>query len=81
MYSSYFPREAQRWLNPKVWDAVKDEIIEWLNAGIIYPISDSPWVIPVHVVPKKVGIIVMTNDKGEELQIRLPTKWRVFIGR
>ena len=72
-------REAQRRLNPKVWDAVKDEILEWLNAGIIYPISDSPWVSSVHVVPKKAGITVTTNDKGEELQTRLPTKWRVCI--
>ena len=72
-------REAQRRLNPKVWDAVKDEILKWLNAGIIYPISDSPWVSPVHVVPKKAGITVTTNDKGEELQTRLPTKWRVCI--
>ena len=70
-------REAQRWLNPKVWDAVKDEILKWLNAGIIYPISDSPWVSPVHVVPKKAGITVTKNDKGEELQTRLPTKWRL----
>ena len=35
-------REAQRRLNPKVWDAIKDKILKWLNAGIIYPISDSP---------------------------------------
>ena len=67
-------REAQRRLNPKVWDAVKDEILKWLNVGIIYPISDSPWVSPVHVVPKKVGITVTTNDKGEEIQTRLLTK-------
>ena len=72
-------REAQRWLNPKVWDAVKDEILKWLNAGIIYPISDSPWVNSVHVVPKKAGITVMTNEKGEEIQMRLPTKCRVCI--
>ena len=72
-------REPQRQLNPKVWDAVKDEILKWLNAGIIYPISNSPWVSPVHVVPKKAGITVMTNDKGEELQMRLSTKWRVCI--
>ena len=64
---SHPSREAQRRLNPKVWDAVKDEILRWLNAGIIYPISDSPLVSPVHVVPKKAGIIVTTNDKGEEL--------------
>ena len=72
-------REAQRRLNPKVWDAIKDEILKWLNAGIIYPISDSPWVSSVHVVPKKAGITVTTNDKGEELQTRLLTKWRVCI--
>ena len=72
-------REAQRQLNPKVWDAIKDEILKWLNACIIYPISDSPWVSPVHVVPKKVGINVTTNDKGEELQTHLLTKWRVCI--
>ena len=72
-------REAQRRLNPKVWDVVKDDILKWLNACIIYPISDSPWVSPVHVVPKKAGITVTTNDKDEELQTRLPTKWRVCI--
>ena len=72
-------REAQRRLNPKVWDALKGEIFKWLNACIIYPISDSPWVSPVHVVPKKVGITVTTNDKGKELQTCLPTKWRVCI--
>ena len=72
-------REAQRRLNPKVWDAVKDEILKWLNAGIIYPISNIPWVSPVHVVPKKAGITVRTNDKGEELQTHLPMKWRVCI--
>ena len=72
-------REAQRRLNPKVWDAMKDEILKWLDAGIIYPIYDSPWESPVHVVPKKVGITVTTNDKGEELQMRLSTKWRVCI--
>ena len=72
-------REAQRRLNPKVWDVVKDEILKWLNAGIIYTISDSPWVSPVHVVPKKAGITVTTNDKGEELHTRLPMKWRVCI--
>ena len=72
-------KEAQRWLNPKVWDTIKDKILKWLNSDIIYPISDSPWVNPVHVVPKKAGITVTTNDKGEELQTHLPTKWRVCI--
>ena len=52
---------------------VKDDILKWLNAGNIYPISDSPWVSPMHVVPKKAGITVTMINKGEELQTRLPT--------
>ena len=76
---SHPSREAQRRLNPKVWDAIKDEILEWLNACIIYPISDSPWVSSVHVVPKNAEITVTMIDKGEELQTRLPIKWRVCI--
>ena len=58
---------------------MKEEILKWLNAEIIYPISDSQWVSPVHVVPKKAGVTVMTNEKGKEIQTRLPTKWRVCI--
>ena len=64
---------------PKVWEAVKEEILKWLNAEIIYPISDSQWVSHVHVVSKKVGVTVNVNEKGEEIQTRLPTKWRVSI--
>ena len=35
-------REFQRRLNPNMRDVVKKEVIKWLDAGIIYPISDSP---------------------------------------
>ena len=72
-------REAQRRLNPRVWEAVKEEILKLLKAEIIYPISDSQWVSPVHVVLKKAGVTVTTNEKDEEIQTRLPTKWRVCI--
>ena len=34
---------------------------------------------PVHVVQKKAGVTVTTNEKGEEIQMRLPMKWRVYI--
>ena len=67
-------REAQRRLNPKEWEAVKEEILKWLNAEIIYPISDSQWVSSVHFVPKNAGVTVTVNDKGEEIQTRLLTK-------
>ena len=30
-------KEAQRWLNPRVWDTVKEEILKWLYAKIVYP--------------------------------------------
>ena len=72
-------KEAQRWLNPKVWEAVKEEILKWLNTEIIYPISDSQWVSLVHVVPKKAGVTVTMNEKGEEISTCLSMKWRVYI--
>ena len=72
-------RQAQRRLNPKVWEAMKEEILKWLNAEIIYPISDSQWVSLVHVVPKKAGVTMTVNDKGEEIQTCLSMKWRVCI--
>ncbi|GKE57272.1 reverse transcriptase domain-containing protein [Tanacetum coccineum] len=50
-----------------------------LDAGLIYPISDSPWVSPVHCVLKKGGITVVTNDENELLPTRLVTGWRVCI--
>ncbi|GJU11516.1 reverse transcriptase domain-containing protein [Tanacetum coccineum] len=50
-----------------------------VNAGLIYPISDSPWVSPVHCVPKKGGMTVITNDENELIPTRLVTGWRVCI--
>nr|XP_016507125.1 PREDICTED: uncharacterized protein LOC107824834 [Nicotiana tabacum] len=36
-------REHQRRLNPNMKEVVKKKMIKWLNAGIIFPISDSSW--------------------------------------
>nr|GEW32413.1 DNA-directed DNA polymerase [Tanacetum cinerariifolium] len=47
--------QHQRRVNPKIYDVIKQEVIKLLDAGLIYPISDSPWVSPVHCVPKKGG--------------------------
>ena len=55
--------EPQRRLNPNLKEVVKKEIIILLDAGVIYPISDSNWDSPVHLVPKKGGITVVKNDK------------------
>jgi hypothetical protein len=46
-------REPQRRLNPAMQEVVRAEVIKLLDAGIIYPISDSKWVSPIHVVPKR----------------------------
>ncbi|GJS95057.1 reverse transcriptase domain-containing protein [Tanacetum coccineum] len=40
--------QHQRRVNPKIHDVIKKEVEKLLDAGLIYPISDSPWVSPVH---------------------------------
>nr|GEX65731.1 DNA-directed DNA polymerase [Tanacetum cinerariifolium] len=35
--------QHQRRVNPKIHDVIKQEVIKLLEAGLIYPISDSPW--------------------------------------
>nr|GFB02874.1 DNA-directed DNA polymerase [Tanacetum cinerariifolium] len=46
---------------------------------LIYPISDSPWVSPVHYVPKKGGFTVVENKDNELIPTRLVTGWHVCI--
>nr|GEV11411.1 reverse transcriptase domain-containing protein [Tanacetum cinerariifolium] len=35
--------QHQRRVNPKILDVIKQEVLKLLNAGLIYPISGSPW--------------------------------------
>ncbi|CAN6685950.1 unnamed protein product [Malus baccata var. baccata] len=72
-------REAQRRLNPPMMEVVKKEIIKLLDCGVIYPISDSRWVSPVQVVPKKSGVTVVKNAEDELVPTRIQTGWRVCI--
>ncbi|GKC41591.1 reverse transcriptase domain-containing protein [Tanacetum coccineum] len=71
--------QRQRRENPKIHDVIKKEVIKLLDAGLIYPISDSPWVSPVHCVPKKEGMTVVTNEDNELIPTSLVTRWRVSI--
>ncbi|XP_073016723.1 uncharacterized protein [Primulina eburnea] len=71
--------QPQRRLNPAMQEVVKKEVIKLLDAGIIYPISDSRWVSPVQVVPKKGGITVVKNENNELIPTRTVTGWRVCI--
>ena len=72
-------RQPQRRLNPHLQEVVRIEVLKLLQAGIIYPISDSTWVSPTQVVPKKSGVTTVRNEKGAELSTRLTTGWRVCI--
>nr|GEZ90408.1 reverse transcriptase domain-containing protein [Tanacetum cinerariifolium] len=58
---------------------IKKEVEKLLDAGLIYPISDSPWVSPVHGVPKKGGYTVVENEENKLILTRLVTEWRVCI--
>ncbi|GKE27229.1 hypothetical protein Tco_1442613 [Tanacetum coccineum] len=66
-------------LNPTVQDVVKNEIVKLCDSGLIYLISDCSWVSPIHVVPKKGGMIVVLNDNNELIPSRTVTGWRVCI--
>ena len=65
--------EHQRRLNLIMKEVVKKEVLKWLNAGFIYAISDSPWVTPIYVVPKKGGFTVIINEKNELIPTRTLT--------
>nr|GEV23617.1 reverse transcriptase domain-containing protein [Tanacetum cinerariifolium] len=71
--------QHQRRVNPKIHDVIKQEVIKLLDAGLIYPISDSPWVSPVHCVPKKGGFTIVENKDNELILTRLVTGWRICI--
>ncbi|CAN6694807.1 unnamed protein product [Malus baccata var. baccata] len=68
--------DAQRRLNPIMKKVVRNEVMKLLDAGMIYPISDSKWISPTQVVPKRSGITVVKNDNNELVPTRLTTGWR-----
>ena len=58
-------------MNPVMKEAVRKDILKCLDNGIIYPNSDSSWVSPVQVVPKKSGITVIKNDDAKLMPTRI----------
>nr|GFB42738.1 hypothetical protein [Tanacetum cinerariifolium] len=62
----YSPKvQSERRVNPKIYDVIKKEVEKLLDTGLIYPISDSPWLSPIHCVPKKGGMTVIKNDEND----------------
>jgi len=71
--------QPQRRLNPTMKEVVKKEVQKLLEAGMIYPISNSAWVSPVQMAPKKSGVTVIHNEKNELIPTRTVTGWRMCI--
>nr|GEX76585.1 reverse transcriptase domain-containing protein [Tanacetum cinerariifolium] len=71
--------QHQRRVNLKIYEVIKKEVIKLLDAGLIYPIFNSPWISPVHCVPKKGGMTIVKNEDNELIPTRLVTGWRVCI--
>ena len=69
-------RDAQRRLNPVLKEVVRKDVLKNLDNGIIFPIADSNWVSPVHVVHKKSGITVVENEDNELIPTRVQTGWQ-----
>nr|GFB52649.1 reverse transcriptase domain-containing protein [Tanacetum cinerariifolium] len=70
---------ADHLVNLKIHEVIKKDVSKLLDAGLIYPIFDSPWVSPVHCVPKKGGMTVVENEDNELIPTRLVTGWRVCM--
>nr|GFA50782.1 reverse transcriptase domain-containing protein [Tanacetum cinerariifolium] len=80
IYDDFKPAvQHQRRVNPKIHEVIKKEVLKLLDVGLIYHISNCPWVSPVHCVPKKGGFTVVENEENELIPSRLVTGWRVCI--
>ncbi|GKE84497.1 putative reverse transcriptase domain-containing protein, partial [Tanacetum coccineum] len=71
--------QPQRQVNPNIKEVVKKEVLRLLDAGLIYPVFNSPRVSPVQVVLKKGGMTVVKNEKNKLIPESTVTGWRVCI--
>ena len=60
-------------------EVVRKEVLKWLDTRVIYPISDSAWVSPVQVVPKKGRTTIIRTENNVLLPSRTVTGWRICI--
>jgi hypothetical protein len=60
-------------------EVVKKEVLKLLKAGVIYLVSDSEWINPVQVVPKKGGMTVIRNEKNQLIPQQTVTGWQMCI--
>lgn len=60
-------------------EVVKKEVIKWLDAGTIFPISNSSWVSPIQCIPKKGGMTIVKNDNNELVSTITVMGWRIYM--
>ena len=60
-------------------EVVRNAVTKLLDNGIIYSISNSKWVSPTQVVPKKSGITIVKNENNELIPTRTVTGWHMCI--
>ena len=60
-------------------EVVEMKVLKLLDAWVIFFISDSKWVSPTQVAPKKSGVTVVKNDANELVPTRVVTGWRMCI--
>nr|GFA15243.1 hypothetical protein [Tanacetum cinerariifolium] len=78
MEEDYKPAiQSQRRVNPKIHDVIKKEVIKIRDAEMIYPISDTLWVSPIHYVPKMGGMTVVANENNKLIPTRLVTGHKI----
>ena len=53
--------------------------MKWLTVDVIYAILGGPCLIPIHMVPKELGIIMKNNKEGKEVQTKVTSSSRVCI--
>ena len=60
-------------------EVVKADILKLLDVGVIYPIMDNKWVVPIHVVLKRIGITLVKNKNDELIATRISSGWRECV--
>nr|GEV07114.1 DNA-directed DNA polymerase [Tanacetum cinerariifolium]GEY54611.1 DNA-directed DNA polymerase [Tanacetum cinerariifolium] len=73
--------QSQRRVNPKIHDVIKKEVIKLLDTGIIYPVSDSPWVSLIHCVAKKGGYFQIPIDSQDQEKTTFTCPYGTFAYR
>jgi hypothetical protein len=60
-------------------EVVKAKILKLLDVGVIYPITDSKWAVSIHVVPKRIEIMLVKNKNDELIVTRISSGWRMCV--